>query len=223
MEKLERRYESVRDYTALFRKRERKDGDLGPEDTILLKFQKPFKVYMRWLSGSRQGRELLYVQGANDNRVFVFEPAHLLARYFTVLLDPGGWRILQESRYPVTEIGIGRLLERVAREARRARGKRELHVEERRVRIQGGEVLQVEGILPQDPKAGYSYHRVVITLDETNGLSVKISVYDWDNLLIGDYNYENVRLNPGLTEMDFDPSNPAYNFPRWRISLVGDQ
>ena len=28
-----------------------------------------------------------------------------------------------------------------------------------------------------------------------------------------EYNYRDIRLNVGLTDRDFDPDNPTYNFP----------
>ena len=223
LERMEESYECVRDYTALFRKRERINGEWRSEEIVFLKFQKPFKVYMRWLPGPHEGREAIYVEGANDNKVLIHE-AEGFARFFVVILDPGGWRVLEDSRHPFTEIGIGRLIERVGRDARRAWAKGELHlVDHGRDRIQGREVRQVEGILPRDPRAGYTSYRMILAIDEGNGLPINASLYDRDNLLMGEYSYSSLRLNPGLGEADFDSSNPAYNFPRWRINLADEQ
>lgn len=220
LEKVTQSYESVRDYTALFYKRERVDGEWMPEETVFLKFQKPFRVYLRWLPGAHGGREALYVEGANGNKVLIHEPDGI-ARFFTFLLDPGGWRILQESRYPFTEIGIGRLIERIAQDARRAWSKGELRLIDRGTStIKGREVLEVEGILPRDPRAGYSYYRSTLSIDREFGLPVKASIYDWDNRLVGTYAYTDLRLNLGLGNEEFDSSNSAYNFPSWRISLA---
>lgn len=219
LERMEGSYSNVRDYTALFHKRERIDGEWQPEEVSFLKFQRPFKVYMRWLSGPPKGREAIYVQGANQNKVMIHE-AQGFSSFFSFLLDPGGRRILKDSRYPFTEIGIGRLIERVGRDARRAWARGELRLVDRgRSKIGGREVPQVEGILPLDQKAGYSSYRMILTIDEENGLPIHASLYGWDNALTGEYGYSELRLNPGLGETDFEPSNPAYNFPRWRISL----
>ena len=59
--RMETSYARVTDYTALFRRRERIDGEWRPEEISVLKFQRPFKVYMRWLSGPSDGREAIYV------------------------------------------------------------------------------------------------------------------------------------------------------------------
>lgn len=219
LDKMEASYANVRDYTALFRRQERIDGDWRPEEVSFLKFQRPFKVYVRWLSGPPEGREAIYVQGANQNKVVIHE-AQGFSSFFSFLLDPGSRRILKDSRYPFTEIGIGRLIERVGRDARRAWARGELRLVDRgRSKIGGREVRQVEGILPLDQKAGYSSYRMILTIDEENGLPIHASLYGWDNALTGEYGYSELRLNPGLGEADFEPSNPAYNFSRWRISL----
>ncbi len=45
------RYQRVTGYTAISIKREVVDGALLPQERVLLKFSKPFSVYMRWLKG----------------------------------------------------------------------------------------------------------------------------------------------------------------------------
>ena len=219
LERMEQSYARVRDYTAVFHKRERIDGDWQPEEVSFLKFQKPFKVYIRWVSGPPEGREALYVEGANGSQVLVHE-GRGFSRFFSFLLDPASWRILQESRYPFTEIGIGRLVERIGRDARRAWAKGELRlVDHGRTSARGRAVRQIEGILPRNPAAGYDSYRMIVKIDEVHGLPIQVSLYNWEDVIVGEYGYSELQLNPGLREIDFDPSNPAYHFPRWRISL----
>jgi len=219
LEKMETSYARVRDYTAMFHRRERIDGDWRAEEVSLLKFQKPFKVYMRWLSGLSEGREAIYVEGANENRVVIHE-AQGFSRFFSFLLDPGGWRILKDSRYPFTEIGIGRLIERVGKDARRARARGEIRlVDHGKGKVYGRDVRQIEGVLPRDQGAGYASYRIVLALDEENWLPIQAALYDWDNVITGEYAYSDLRVNPRLNEIDFESSNPAYHFSKWRISL----
>ena len=219
LERMEQSYANVRDYTAMFHKRERIDGEWQPEEVSFLKFQKPFKVYMRWVSGPPEGREALYITGANGNQVLVHE-GRGFSGFFSFWLDPASWRILQESRYPFTEIGIGRLVERLGRDARRAWAKGELRlVDHGRTSALGRAVRQIEGILPRDPAAGYGSYRMIVKIDEVHGLPIQALLYDWENVIVGEYGYSELQINPGLKEIDFDPANPAYHFPRWRISL----
>lgn len=217
LEKMERSYAFVNDYTASFWKRERMQDKWRPEETVFLKFQKPFKFYMRWLQGSHEGREAVYVQGLNGNKVFVHEP-HGLARFVTALLDPAGTRVLKESRFPFTDIGIGRIIERIGKDVRRGQVEGSLRlVDHGREKIQGKELRRMEGLIVQDAKENNSFSRIVVSIDEQLWLPVKVVLYDREDLIVGEYMYGDLRLNPGLRESDFDTSNPTYHFPFWAI------
>jgi hypothetical protein len=82
-------------------------------------------------------------------------------------------------------------------------------------------VRHVEGILPRDPRAGYYAYRVELFFDEERRLPIRVVVYDWSDQLVEDYTYADLRLNPGLTTLDFDPGNKEYGFSFWRIQVPG--
>ncbi len=91
-------------YTAIFHKQERIQEKLADEETIFLKFKKPFKIYMKWVKEPYKGRESLYVEGYNDNRIKVRESG--LAGIITVDIDPKGTLVMKGNRHPVTDSGI---------------------------------------------------------------------------------------------------------------------
>jgi hypothetical protein len=95
----------VEDYAAAFHKQERVDGELLPEEAMLLKFQKPLKVYMKWLEDPHRGREALYVEGRDDNKVIAHEGG--IWGFVTLSLDPRGSLAMKDSRQPITDIGFG--------------------------------------------------------------------------------------------------------------------
>ena len=70
MQRMASAYDGIQDYTALFLKRERVDGSLLPLETIDLRFQAPFKVYMAWRI-PHAGRVIVYVEGENDSKIRV--------------------------------------------------------------------------------------------------------------------------------------------------------
>lgn len=221
LERAEQRYAEVRDYQAIMVSRERINGALEPEKSILLKFQRPFRVYMKWLEGLGKGREGLYVAEAHDGKFLVYEP-NGIRRLFTAALDPRDRRVLEVSRHPVTDIGIGRILEIIGENTRRAAKQRVLALADRGpAEVGGRKVRQIEGILPQDPRAAYYGHRVILSFDEEHGLPIRAVVYDWENRLVEDYAYTQLYLNPGFTMRDFDPANTEYSFSRWRLPLSG--
>ena len=78
-----------------------------------------------WTHGPSQGREGLYVSGAYDGKFLIYEPRGL-QRLFTAALVPTDARVMEKSRHPVTDVGIGRLLEIVGTDEEdkaRARGR----------------------------------------------------------------------------------------------------
>jgi Protein of unknown function (DUF1571) len=63
LEDMERTYARVDHYTVTLFVQERMDGELSPPQWIALKFKKPFKVYLRWLDGPNEGRQVLFRLG----------------------------------------------------------------------------------------------------------------------------------------------------------------
>ena len=207
----EEAYAKVDSYTAIFHKQECVSGDLLEEETTFLKFKKPLKVYMKWIKAPYQGRELIYVEGWNNNRMKVHEGG--IMGLFTVNLDPKGSLVMRCSRHPVTDAGIGHLINIVGENIRKGIKANELKVIDHGVqRMYHRKTQKVEGILSRDRATGYYGYRIVMNSDNELKLPIKIQVYDWEDQLIESYGYENLRLNPGLTDFDFDPRNPEYKF-----------
>lgn len=204
-------YAEVRDYTAVLHKQERVDGVMQPPETMRLKFRKPFHVYLKWIDAGHAGREVLYVDGRNGNRLMAHEGGAL--GFIVLNLDPHGSLALRNSRHPITDTGIGRMLEVVSESMHRALAADELEVS--RVSpdtVFGRRTRQIEGRLPADPAKGYYAPRVVMDFDVESKLPIRIAVYDAENRLLEQYGYENLALDVGLTDRDFDPANPDYNF-----------
>ncbi|HSB80801.1 MAG TPA: DUF1571 domain-containing protein [Candidatus Methylomirabilis sp.] len=217
----EKSYAGVQDYTSIMLGRERIGGVLRPQETILLKFQRPFKVYMKWLEGPSKGREGLYVSGAREGKFLLYEPRGI-RRLFTAALDPSDQRIMEQSRHPVTDVGIGRLLEIVGENARRGTKNGVLQVTDRGIaELAGRRVRTLEGMLPRDPKLAYYCYRVILSFDEENHLPIRVAVYDWDDQMVEEYIHTALQVNPGFTGRDFDPANGDYGFSGWRINISG--
>ena len=52
----------------------------------------------------------------------------------------------------------------------------------------------------------------LIDVDREYRLPIYTEIFDWQGRLVERYAYRDVHLNPGLTEEDFHPTNPAYEF-----------
>jgi len=214
LERMERAWARVSDYVARFERQEVLGGALRPPEEALLKYQRPDRIYMRWIAGPGVGREILFVRGRDDDRILLREPG-FFTRLFTVVLAPDSPRVLRQSRQPVTDVGIGRLIELVGREARRAAAADDLTVVDRGVRDGRS---SVEFVFSGGRDKGYACQRLLLGVDATSGLPVRATLHDGHGALLARYAYRDVRLNPGLTAADFDPANPRYGFPSWRVT-----
>lgn len=58
----------------------------------------------------------------------------------------------------------------------------------------------------------YYAPRAKICFSVKTKLPTRVSSWDEEDNLVEDYAYSDVRLNPGLTNADFDPENADYNF-----------
>ncbi len=200
----------VDNYTAIFHRVEFVDGKMIPEEVTVLKFKRPFKIYMKWITPSK-GQESLYIEGANKNKIRAH--GNGLIGFVTVDLDPTGKQAMENSRHPITEAGLHNLVGKIATNLRRGLRSGELvskdHGEQK---VYGRKTRKLEGILPKDSSKGYYCHRCVVNLDLETMMPLKIQIFDWEDRLVESYGYELLKLNPGLRDKDFDPKNPEYHF-----------
>ena len=208
---MESSYARVEDYAAAFHKQERVDGELLPEETMFLKFQKPLKIYMKWLEDPHRGREALYVEGSDDNKVIAHEGGIL--GFVTLSLDPRGSIAMKDSRHPITDIGFGHLLKMLRKDIQTAVEHGELEI----VRI-GDEPFHnrpsivVEARSTPRGERQYYASRIVLHVDKELMLPLGSAFYDDKNQLFERYVYTEVKLNVGFTPMDFSRNNAAYHF-----------
>lgn len=211
IEEAEAAYDRVTSYTAVVHKQQRVAGKLLPEETILLKFKKPFSLYMKWIEAPYKGSELLYVAGWNENRVRAHRGG--LTRFITRDLDPGDPGLMAHNLRPVTDLGIGQLVKIVAVNVRTAINAGELGFSERgEESVYGRKTNVLEFALPDNGAGGYDGHRLVINQDAESRLLIRIRVYDQKGHLVENYGYASLDLDARLTDADFDPAHSGYRF-----------
>jgi len=207
----EQRLAQVDSYTAVFHKQERIGGELLPEEVVRMKFKRPFKVYIRWFKPPLAGQEALYVEGANNGRI-KGHAAGLLG-LFNVNLDPRSKLAMRRNRHPITESGIESLVKRIGENIRKGLQASELTAKELGEEVlYGRKTKKVEGLLPKDASKGYYCYRSLLNIDLETKVPIQVRIFDWEDQLIESYGYEDLKLDAGLTDADFDPKNPQYRF-----------
>ena len=198
-------------YTAVFHKQERVKGWLKTKETVYLKFKKPFKVYMKWIEDPGKGREILYVDGWNNNRILLRDPGFL--GVVIMNLDPQGHLAMNGSRHPINEAGLHHLVSLLGTHLRRGSRLGELEFQDHREEhMYGRTTRKIEVVFPKEKTKGYYCFRIILHLDRDWKIPIRIQVYDWDKMLVEDYGYEYLRFDAELTDADFDPRNPKYRF-----------
>jgi outer membrane lipoprotein-sorting protein len=204
-----KRYEAVSDYTCKLDKRVLKNGILHEDLAISVKYRKPKQYYFHWEQGPSRGREVIYVHGRNENRL-VAHPGGAL-RFLTLRLDPAGRLAMKANRHSLQHSGMDKIIEQVEADydLARKRGIDAIHCTGEG-RFNGKVVWTIEGVFPADN--GFYARKVILLIDRTMGLPVKISIFDESDRLVEEYAFRNLKFNAGLTEDDFNPANPEYRY-----------
>ncbi len=215
------RYQEVSDYTCTFYKRERIDGELTPQFVMSMKARTtPKSIYFKFVNPYR-GREAIYVEGRNSGRILAHDVGVTKLLAGTMELDPASARAMEENRHPITDAGIGALINTVAR-----RWAAELYRDGSLVTFDPDMMigprpcLMIESVHPRR-QHGFLFHKVRLFIDTELNLPIRFEAYDWPKdlespaELVEEYSYINLRLNVGLREIDFDTANRQYSFGRF--------
>lgn len=212
----------IRDYKCVFIKRERIDGKLGEYEQLRLKIRhEPFSAYAYFEAPkSLEGREAIYVEGRNNGKLLAHGTGLQKKLAGTLELDPTGSLAMKGNRYPFTEAGIRNLNERLIQSWEHETGFGESEVQVfagAKVDGRGCTCVQISHPVPRKT---FQFHVARVFVDDKYQLPVRTEFYDWPRTkgeapsLLGEYTFTQLEFNRGLTDADFDPSNPSYGFPR---------
>lgn len=180
--------------------------------------EEPFSVYLYFLDPNK-GREVIYVEGKNNNMLMVHETG-VKALAGTVSLDPKSKDAMADNKYPVTMIGMRTMLERVI-----AQWEEEGKFAETTVQYYPDAKLGdvactvIESSHPK-PRDNFKFHMTRLYIDKTTLYPVRVEQYgfpgkgDKQPPLLEEYTYSQIKPNLGLTDKDFDHTNPSYAFPK---------
>jgi hypothetical protein len=215
------RYRATRDYACVFHKRERIDGKLIRPHVMTMHVRtEPHGVYLKFLSPD-PGREAIFEPAKNKGKIVYHDVGlgRLIAG--TLLLDPRGSLAMDDNRHPISDAGIGNLIEMLL-----DRWKAELDPAESVVTIHeharvGDRACTLIDTVHPRPDANFMFHKVKVFVDHEHGLPIRFEAYDWPKSaglepdLVEEYTYSDLKTDVGLTDIDFDAANPRYAFGRF--------
>lgn len=220
--------DQIKDYTFTLVRRERINGRLADHSYAAVKLRHrqtrdgetvlPFSVYMRFLGPAEiQGREVVYVEGRNDDKLIVRRGGTRL-QSVTVAIDPDSNLATADSRYPITELGIRNLLQRLIEVGREELDHDEIVVQYfPGAKIDGRPCTLIQVSHPVR-REHFRYHLARVFVDDELDLPIRYASYDWPEQargqprLIEEYTYLDLKLNVQLVDGDFDHRNDRYAF-----------
>jgi Protein of unknown function (DUF1571) len=229
LEQGRRRLADVPDYTCTFFKQERLGTELSDGQIMELKMRhKPFSVYMKWLNGEK-GRELLYVDGEQDNKMIV-HPGGWKSRIVPAIkLEPDSSLALAESRHPVTMVGLLKLSDEIiTRRKSEIERKCPLRVQFLENETANDRPCYCFVATYLDRKTSEEYRKSIQYIDREWLLPICVKNFAWPDAsqkfandgaldeatLVEHYAYTELQLNQQLANDDFDRANKSYNFRR---------
>ncbi|HLA84168.1 MAG TPA: DUF1571 domain-containing protein [Thermoguttaceae bacterium] len=223
---LQQMEQGVQDYSCIVFKRERQtDGTLGEEQQMFVKIRhKPFSVYMHFLKpDDLRGQEVIYVEGANEGKMLA-HAVGMRSVFGTVPLKPTSPVAMKGQHYPITEMGMMKLIQRLLEV-----GNQDARYGECNVRFsEGGKVNDrvctcIEVLHPV-PRTNFRFHMARIFVDNEMNIPIRYEAHTWPRQaggppeLIEEYTYLDIKVNRGFTDADFDVRNPNYGFKEGRQS-----
>ena len=199
----------VDDYTLHMDRDHRHDDpsdDMEPATVLVKHRREPACVYMRWIEKPHKGREMLYCSDKYDGKIQVHEGGFL--GMVTITMDPKkessarglGFRSPDE----IGLFGLSRMVDDV-----RERGLSP-QTSVRTINEAEATCLRFDGgaEVPRRFEVGARE----LCVETESGLPVGLRLWSPDGTLMEDSRFSMIMLDAGLTDLDFDKSNPDYDF-----------
>jgi hypothetical protein len=222
----------VRDYTAKLIKRERINGKLGSEVELEIKIRERresdptqsdgntagLAAYLKFIEPrSARGREVIWIENENDNKLTVHEGG--FKNLLRLELAPDSTLAMLGNKYPITEIGLRRLVEKLVEKCTREVDFSQCRVEVIENQQVGDRSCRLIQVTQPKSVPGADFYIAQVFLDMERKLPLRYAAFLWPEEegqpppLEEEYTYLDLELNVGLTDADFDADNPAYAFP----------
>lgn len=203
-------------YECTFSKKEVVGSELISQSMKMKVRHEPFSVYMYFLEPSK-GREVIFVEGKNDNKLQVHETG-LAALIGTLSLAPEDSRVMAENRYPITRAGLKKMLESVVQQWEEETKYGETEVKYfQDAKVGDYKCRVIESSHPQ-PRKQFRFHMTRLWIDEKSGLAVRVQQFGFPKKkdakppMLEDYAFTSIKPEVRLSDRDFDVNNPSYNY-----------
>jgi hypothetical protein len=218
----------VQDYSCRVVKREQVDGRLRPYEYFDAKVRQEWReggrlvhrrgVYLKYAAPtSIAGRQVLWVDGQNDNKLIVRRGGKRF-NYITVELSPDSDTILRESNYSPADMGMLTIVRNLIEVGQQDMRHDECEVKFfRDVKIDKRPCTCIQVSHPER-REHFKYHIARIYVDDEYPIPLRYEAYDWPEeeggkaVLLEEFTFQNIQLNVGFADAEFRRDYPAYGF-----------
>ncbi|MBI3866125.1 MAG: DUF1571 domain-containing protein [Planctomycetia bacterium] len=206
------------DYTCTFIKQEQVKKNSLTRQVMSLKFRRePFSVYLKYIDPN-PGREVLFVEGRNDGKFHVREASGLLSYMGTISLLPTSNDAMKENRYPITMIGMEKMLDVFITEWEESLKHADTLVQHFPQAKFGELDCQMFEVAHPQQREPLKFHKGRVYFDKKTNLPIRSEQYAFptkagrEPQLVEEYNYLDVKAVDAPSEKDFDVKNESYGF-----------
>lgn len=185
---------------------------------VQMKFRRePFSVYLHFID-PHPGREVIYVDGQNKNKLLVHEPSGIVSLAGTISLSPTGDQAMKESRYPITMIGMEKLMDALVEQFEGELTLRESRLTQYPEAKVGSIECKMYEVVRDKERPHVKFQKTRLYIDKQSNLPIRIEQYAFpakpgeEGVLAEEYVYTEINTDVKLTDRDFDVANESYGF-----------
>ena len=209
-------------YACIVTMRETIDGELQDMRRAQMIFRaEPFSVYMKYNTPDDiGGREIIYVEGQNNNRIIVtkggFRPA---LAHITRAIKTDSQLARSESNHSLKELGIASMMRQLLDVAHSTEQFPDCKIEffeNASIDNRACTVIQIT----HEPKSDiFPFYKGQVFIDNQYQVPVRFICYNWPDssgvaTIREEFTYTNIIPNASVTDADFDFRNPRYEFKK---------
>jgi hypothetical protein len=205
--------DTIRDCTWTFHKEERVAGVWLDRQVMAVKHRLPDDFYVKWSGDVNAGREVLYSPASNNGKLLV----NVSAFVPNISVSTTGSTAMEDNRHSIPDLSAVRVARRIVSDVARVRaatwaptvqelGPRRVHGEASRC---------YHAVSRKDLDPGLYGYESELCFSTRTKLPVSIRTWDVEGgtlELVEQYSWQDLQLNPGLTDADFQPDHEGYGF-----------
>lgn len=209
--------DTLADYEGTLTKRELIGNNVTTQMMQIRVREKPFAVYLNY-AAPNEGREVIFDTAQDQTNLLVHEGSGLKSLAGTLTMPINDPRVMAESRHPVSDLGLKRLVQLVIEQWEIESKYGEVDVKYYPNAKMGRIDCEALEVTHPRPRRQFRYHQCRLYIEKKSGLPLRVQNYGFPQQagiappLVEDYAYTGLKTNLGLKPLDFSRTNPAYRF-----------